>query len=216
MAWRQRTSSAPSPSRPSPISSSSSLAGTLAASARGLLAYVVGHSLEKGALFMLVGILLAKGLGRRTRRRGRRRDIRPPGVAMALAALLLGGAPSGRCTGARRAWTPTRSAGPRDLRYVSSALNMARQNPIRRDATHRSAPSSRQSLTEYNLSVECVRITATGRIGGTADRECSTTGGSRGRSGRVAVDPHDAGSYNVRWSDSAKMKEHSAFAAYRC
>ena len=37
----------------------------------GLLAYLLGHGLEMDALFMLVGVLLAKGLRRRTRPHGR-------------------------------------------------------------------------------------------------------------------------------------------------
>ena len=59
----------------------------------GLLTYLVGHGLVKGALFMLVGVLLAtrasvdelnlKGLGK---------GLGPTGVAMAVAGLLLGGA----------------------------------------------------------------------------------------------------------------------------
>ena len=63
----------------------------------GLLAYLLGHGLVKGALFMLVGILLAtrasvdeldlRGLGRK--------GIWPAGIAMAISALLLGGAPIG-------------------------------------------------------------------------------------------------------------------------
>jgi multicomponent Na+:H+ antiporter subunit D len=62
----------------------------------GMLAYMIGHGLVKGALFMLAGILLAnlggideidlRGLGRR---------LAPVGVAMALAGILLGGAPTG-------------------------------------------------------------------------------------------------------------------------
>lgn len=75
------------------------LIGAAAVSATGLaglVVYFVGHGLVKGTLFMLVGILLAtkasvdelalKGLGR---------DVWPAGIAMALAGLLLGGAPWG-------------------------------------------------------------------------------------------------------------------------
>jgi multicomponent Na+:H+ antiporter subunit D len=62
----------------------------------GMLAYLVGHGLIKGASFMVAGILLATlggidelGL------RGRGREIWPAGIAMAIAGLLLGGAPIG-------------------------------------------------------------------------------------------------------------------------
>jgi multicomponent Na+:H+ antiporter subunit D len=62
----------------------------------GLFVYLVGHGLVKGALFMLVGVLLAEraavdeldlyGLGT---------GLAPAGAAMALGGLLLGGAPWG-------------------------------------------------------------------------------------------------------------------------
>lgn len=62
----------------------------------GMLAYLAGHGLVKGALFMIAGILLAMlggideiGL------RGRGRAIKPAGIALAVAGLLLGGAPIG-------------------------------------------------------------------------------------------------------------------------
>jgi multicomponent Na+:H+ antiporter subunit D len=62
----------------------------------GMLAYFIGHGLVKGALFMIAGILLASlggidelGL------RGRGREIKPAGVALGIAGLLLGGAPLG-------------------------------------------------------------------------------------------------------------------------
>lgn len=62
----------------------------------GLFAYVVGHGLVKGALFMLVGILLAtKASVDELDLRGLGRDIWPAGVTTAVAALLLGGAPLG-------------------------------------------------------------------------------------------------------------------------
>ncbi|WP_237477837.1 complex I subunit 5 family protein [Lichenibacterium dinghuense] len=62
----------------------------------GFLAYVVGHGLVKGTLFMLVGILLAeKASVDELDLRGLGRDIWPAGVATAVAALLLGGAPVG-------------------------------------------------------------------------------------------------------------------------
>jgi multicomponent Na+:H+ antiporter subunit D len=62
----------------------------------GMLTYFIGHGLVKGALFMIAGILLGTlggideiGL------RGRGRAMLPVGIAMALGALLLGGAPVG-------------------------------------------------------------------------------------------------------------------------
>ncbi|HEY3912044.1 MAG TPA: proton-conducting transporter membrane subunit [Stellaceae bacterium] len=72
------------------------LAALSATGLAGLFAYLVGHGLVKGALFMLVGVLLAErasvdelglyGLGR---------GLAPAGAAMALGGLLLGGAPWG-------------------------------------------------------------------------------------------------------------------------
>lgn len=62
----------------------------------GMLAYFLGHGLVKGALFMIAGILLAMLGGiDEIALRGRGRDILPAGVAMAVAGLLLGGAPVG-------------------------------------------------------------------------------------------------------------------------
>jgi multicomponent Na+:H+ antiporter subunit D len=62
----------------------------------GMLAYLVGHGLVKGALFMLAGILLATCGGiDEIGLRGRGRDIWPAGLAFALAGVLLGGAPFG-------------------------------------------------------------------------------------------------------------------------
>ena len=62
----------------------------------GLFAYLLGHGLVKGALFMLVGILLAtKASVDELALRGLGGDIWPAGVATAVAALLLGGAPLG-------------------------------------------------------------------------------------------------------------------------
>ncbi len=62
----------------------------------GFLAYLVGHGLVKGALFMLVGVLLATKAGvDELNLRGLGRDIWPAGVVTAAAALLLGGAPLG-------------------------------------------------------------------------------------------------------------------------
>jgi multicomponent Na+:H+ antiporter subunit D len=75
------------------------LTGVAALSATGLagtFVYLIGHGLVKGALFMLVGVLLAErakvdeldlfAAGR---------DLAPAGMLMALAGLLLGGAPWG-------------------------------------------------------------------------------------------------------------------------
>ena len=62
----------------------------------GLLAYMIGHGLVKGALFMLAGILLASLGGiDEIALRGRGRSLMPVGIAMAIAGLLLGGAPIG-------------------------------------------------------------------------------------------------------------------------
>ena len=62
----------------------------------GFLAYLIGHGLVKGALFMLVGILLAtRASVDELDLRGLGRDIWPAGIVMAVAALLLGGAPLG-------------------------------------------------------------------------------------------------------------------------
>ena len=62
----------------------------------GMLVYLVGHGLVKGALFMVAGIMLATlggidelGL------RGKGRDIWPAGIAMAWAGLMLAGVPFG-------------------------------------------------------------------------------------------------------------------------
>ncbi len=62
----------------------------------GFLTYVLGHGLIKGALFMIAGILLASLAGvDEIALRGKGRAIMPAGIAMAVAALLLGGAPIG-------------------------------------------------------------------------------------------------------------------------
>ena len=62
----------------------------------GVLAYLIGHGLVKGTLFMLVGVLLATKAGvDELNLRGLGRDIWPAGVVTAVAALLLGGAPLG-------------------------------------------------------------------------------------------------------------------------
>ncbi|MBV8590530.1 MAG: hypothetical protein JO212_10810 [Acetobacteraceae bacterium] len=62
----------------------------------GMMVYLAGHGLAKGALFMVAGIFLATrasvdeiGL------RGLGRDIWPAGIAMALGAVILGGMPYG-------------------------------------------------------------------------------------------------------------------------
>ena len=62
----------------------------------GVLVYVVGHGLVKGALFMVAGILLATRAGiDEIDLRGLGRGIEPAGFAMALAGLLLAGLPFG-------------------------------------------------------------------------------------------------------------------------
>jgi multicomponent Na+:H+ antiporter subunit D len=67
-----------------------------AAGLAGVLAYFIGHGLVKGALFMIAGILLAGAGGiDELWLRGRGRPLWPAGIAMALAGILLGGAPFG-------------------------------------------------------------------------------------------------------------------------
>jgi multicomponent Na+:H+ antiporter subunit D len=62
----------------------------------GMLVYLIGHGLVKGALFMIAGILLAiLGGIDEIGLRGRGRDIWPAGLAMVLGGLLLGGLPVG-------------------------------------------------------------------------------------------------------------------------
>ncbi len=62
----------------------------------GMLVYMVGHGLVKGALFMVAGILLATCGGiDEIGLRGKGRDIWPAGVAMAASGLLLAGLPVG-------------------------------------------------------------------------------------------------------------------------
>jgi multicomponent Na+:H+ antiporter subunit D len=62
----------------------------------GMLAYLVGHGLVKGALFMIAGILLATRASiDEIALRGLGRGIGPAGMAMALAGLLLCGLPIG-------------------------------------------------------------------------------------------------------------------------
>ncbi|MDP4003475.1 complex I subunit 5 family protein [Methylobacterium sp. NEAU K] len=62
----------------------------------GMLVYIVGHGLVKGALFMIAGILLAtRASVDEIALRGLGRGIGPAGIAMALAGLLLCGLPIG-------------------------------------------------------------------------------------------------------------------------
>jgi multicomponent Na+:H+ antiporter subunit D len=62
----------------------------------GFLVYFVGHGLVKGSLFMLVGCLLAtKASVDELALRGLGQGVWPVGIFMALAGLLLGGAPWG-------------------------------------------------------------------------------------------------------------------------
>jgi len=90
------------------------LATLSATGVAGFLFYAVGHGLVKGALFMIMGILLAtkasvdeldlKGLGK---------DIWPAGVAMGVGGLLLGGGPLGALdTGTRLVHAAAMSIGP--------------------------------------------------------------------------------------------------------
>ena len=71
--------------------------GALSASGTGgLLVYVVGHGMVKGALFMIAGILLAtRASVDEINLRGLGKGIGPAGAAMAIAALLLAGLPLG-------------------------------------------------------------------------------------------------------------------------
>ncbi|WP_245447107.1 proton-conducting transporter membrane subunit [Methylobacterium sp. 17Sr1-1] len=67
----------------------------------GLLLYVVGHGLVKGALFMVAGTLLAlRQSADEIVLYGRGRGLWPPALAMALGGLLLGGLPLGLMHGA--------------------------------------------------------------------------------------------------------------------
>ena len=62
----------------------------------GLLLYLVAHGLVKASLFMIAGILLAKRASAdEIALYGRGSDLWPAGAAMAVAGLLLGGAPVG-------------------------------------------------------------------------------------------------------------------------
>jgi multicomponent Na+:H+ antiporter subunit D len=62
----------------------------------GMLVYLVGHGLVKGALFMVAGILLAtRGGIDEIGLRGLGKGIRPAGIAMAVGGLLLAGLPFG-------------------------------------------------------------------------------------------------------------------------
>jgi multicomponent Na+:H+ antiporter subunit D len=66
------------------------------AGAAGMLLYLGGHGLTKGALFMVAGILLAmRGGIDEIGLRGLGRGIMPAGVAMAIGGLILAGAPIG-------------------------------------------------------------------------------------------------------------------------
>ncbi len=72
------------------------LAGVTATGTAGLLLYLVAHGLVKGALFIIAGILLAKLFSAdEIALYGRGRRLWPAGAAMAVAGLLLGGAPIG-------------------------------------------------------------------------------------------------------------------------
>jgi multicomponent Na+:H+ antiporter subunit D len=72
------------------------IAGLSAAGASAFLVYLVGHGLVKGALFMVAGLLLAlRASADEIDLRGRAKDLLPAGMLMALAALVLAGAPWG-------------------------------------------------------------------------------------------------------------------------
>ena len=79
----------------------------------GMLVYLVGHGLVKGAMFMVAGILLATCGGiDEIGLRGRGRGIWPAGVAMAVGGLLLAGLPVGLMDeGASRIDAAARAAG---------------------------------------------------------------------------------------------------------
>jgi multicomponent Na+:H+ antiporter subunit D len=77
------------------------LASLTAVGLAGQLAYVVGHGLVKGALFMLAGVLLAtRASVDELDLRGLGRDLWPAGLASAIAGLLLAGLPIGLLHGA--------------------------------------------------------------------------------------------------------------------
>jgi multicomponent Na+:H+ antiporter subunit D len=64
--------------------------------AAGLLAYVTGHAMVKGALFKLAGVLLSlRSSNDELTLRGKGKGLGPTGLLMALAGLLLAGAPVG-------------------------------------------------------------------------------------------------------------------------
>jgi multicomponent Na+:H+ antiporter subunit D len=86
----------------------------------GMLAYLVGHGLVKGALFMLAGILMAACGGiDEIGLRGRGKDIWPAGIAFGLGGVLLGGAPFGLMDdGARLIDTAAGQAGHEWLAFV--------------------------------------------------------------------------------------------------
>ncbi|MGY2052234.1 complex I subunit 5 family protein [Methylobacterium sp. JK268] len=92
----------------------------------GLLVYLVGHGLVKGALFMVAGILLAtrasideidlRGLGR---------GIAPAGLAMAAGGLLLAGLPLGLMDRGTRLLHGALAAGGHDLAATAALLGAA-------------------------------------------------------------------------------------------
>ncbi|HLI18323.1 MAG TPA: complex I subunit 5 family protein [Rhodanobacteraceae bacterium] len=72
------------------------VAAVSATGATGLLLYLIGHGLVKGALFMIAGILLARRNSvDELALHGQGRTLWPVGVVMAVAGLLLGGLPAG-------------------------------------------------------------------------------------------------------------------------
>ena len=92
----------------------------------GLLLYVVGHGLVKGALFMVAGILLAlRSSVDEIALRGRGRGLAGAGAALGLAGLLLGGLPVGLLDLGARALHGALEAGGHRLALAASLLGTA-------------------------------------------------------------------------------------------
>jgi multicomponent Na+:H+ antiporter subunit D len=92
----------------------------------GVLAYFIGHGLVKGALFMIAGIVLASAGGvDELWLRGRGRPIWPAGIAMAVAAVLLGGAPLGLMDSGARLIDTAAAARGEDWIFIVMALGTA-------------------------------------------------------------------------------------------
>jgi multicomponent Na+:H+ antiporter subunit D len=98
------------------------LASLTPAGAAGLLVYLVGHGLVKGALFMLVGILLAsRASADEIDLRGQGKGLGLTGWAMAFAGLLLAGAPIGLLHGGSALISSAMVGEPAWLRACASA-----------------------------------------------------------------------------------------------